>query len=168
MLTSVDHCHHRARGNIWLMKRPRYMRACMGKFHCRTGWKVAMKPGKPLMVARRGQQWILGLPGNPVASYVTAYFFLLPLMRALLGAQNCLPRTITAPLSSGLDAIGTRREFIRGNWDGTQVYPEPMRDSSALAALAGSNCLIDRPAHAPLAPAGTGVAIYLLENGGIY
>lgn len=131
-------------------------------------WRVAIKPGKPLLVARRGRQIILGLPGNPVASYVTAYFFLLPLMRALLGAQNCLPRTITAPLSSGLDAIGTRREFIRGNWDGTQVYPEPMRDSSALAALAGSNCLIDRPAHAPLAPAGTGVAIYLLENGGIY
>src|SRR5690606_11785983 len=57
-------------------------------------WRVAMKPGKPLLVARRGQQWIVGLPGNPVSSYVTGFLFLLPLLRKLAGAADPLPHTI--------------------------------------------------------------------------
>ena len=129
-------------------------------------WRVAIKPGKPLLVARRGRQIILGLPGNPVSSLVTGYFFALPLLRALLGAQACFPRRISAVLATTMGAVGARREFVRGVWDGANVAPEAMRDSSALAAMAASNCLIDRPAQAAGAAAGSVVGLYLLENGG--
>ena len=53
-----------------------------------------MKPGKPLLVARRGEQWILGLPGNPVSSYVTAFLFLLPLLRAAGGRERAAARAL--------------------------------------------------------------------------
>lgn len=129
-------------------------------------WKVAIRPGKPLLVARRGAQIVIGLPGNPVSSLVTAHLFLLPLLRAIQGAYDPFPRTAIARLSETLGSGGDRREFIRGLWDGQQVLPRPMRDSSALAAMAASNCLIEHEAHAPAAPAGEYVRIHLLENGG--
>src|SRR5690606_3566863 len=77
-------------------------------------WRVALKPGKPILVARRGAQWIVGLPGNPVSSYVTAYLFLLPLLRHLGGAREALPRPLAATLADPLPAAGDRLEFVRG------------------------------------------------------
>lgn len=130
-------------------------------------WKVAIRPGKPLLVARRGSQLVVGLPGNPVSSHVTAYFFLLPLLRALLGAAQPLPRAINATLTEPLRAGGERREFLRARWDGARVTSRLSQDSGALAALAASNALIDRPPNAPAAAAEAIVPIYLLENGGI-
>lgn len=130
-------------------------------------WKVAIKPGKPLMVATRGKQVIVGLPGNPVSSYVTAFFFVLPLVRAAMGAAEILPRQITVSSGESLPAGGSRREFLRAHWDGRCASCVDSQDSSALAALASANCLIDRPAEAASVEAGEGVAAYLLENGGI-
>lgn len=129
-------------------------------------WKVAIRPGKPLLVATRGPQVVIGLPGNPVSSFVTAHLFLLPLLRAMQGAGDPLPRTAMARLNEGLGAGADRREFIRGWWDGRDVMPRPMRDSSALAAMAASNCLIEHDAHAPARAAGEVVRIHLIENGG--
>lgn len=128
-------------------------------------WKVAIKPGKPLLVARRGRQLVIGLPGNPVSSFVTAWLFLLPLLRRLSGATEALPVTRRALLAEALPAGGDRREFLRGLWDGETVVPGRVQDSGALAALAGANALIDRPANAPALPAGTPITIYPLENG---
>lgn len=130
-------------------------------------WRVAIKPGKPLLVARRGRQIILGLPGNPVSSYVTAYLFLLPLLRSMLGAARPLPRRVRAILSVPLKPNGARREFVRAAWDGQRIVPERITDSGALVPLAAANALIDRPADAPAATAGEEVQAYLLENGGI-
>lgn len=130
-------------------------------------WKVAIKPGKPLLVARRGRQIVLGLPGNPVSSFVTAWLFLLPLLRRLSGAADPMPRWQTALLATDLAAGGDRREFLRGVLDNGEVTPALGQDSGALAALAGSNCLIDRPANSAILPAGTPVPVYPLENGGI-
>ena len=130
-------------------------------------WRVAIKPGKPLLVARKGTALVLGLPGNPVSSYVTAYLFMLPLLRALLGSANPLLRPITAKLAADLPPGGERREFVRAAWNGTEVIPLRNQDSGALATLAASNALIERPAGSPGAPAGTPVPVYLLENGGI-
>jgi molybdopterin molybdotransferase len=130
-------------------------------------WKVAIKPGKPVMVARRGAQVVLGLPGNPVSSHVTAYLFLLPLLRAMAGAAECLPRPAEAELAEPLPTGGPRREFLRARWDGRTATHRLNQDSGALGTLALSNALIDRPANAPAAPAGTRVPVYLLENGGI-
>jgi molybdopterin molybdotransferase len=130
-------------------------------------WRVAIRPGKPLLVARRGGTFVLGLPGNPVSSYVTAWLFLLPLLRRLGGATECLPRPLMARTTTELPPGSNRREFIRGRLEGGTVMPLDERDSSALRALAGANALIDRPIDAPAVPAGGDVPIYWLENGGI-
>lgn len=134
-------------------------------------WRIAIKPGKPLLVAARQsgerRQIILGLPGNPVSSHITAYLFMLPVLRALLGSISPLPRTFRTRLGAPVRANGSRREFMRAMWDGESVSPQVIQDSGALAALAASNVLIDRPARAPAAEAGDEICAFLLENGGI-
>lgn len=130
-------------------------------------WKVAIKPGKPIMVASRGDQLVVGLPGNPVSSMVTAYLFVLPLLRALLGAASPLPRAFTALAGEDLPPGGSRQEFLRAYWDGQRVTARINQDSGALGTLAASNVLITRPIDAPAARAGEPVSVYLLENGGI-
>ena len=129
-------------------------------------WRVAIRPGKPLLVARRGRQWVIGLPGNPVSSYVTAFLFLLPLLRALGGARDPLPRRLTMRLGTGLPPAGERTEFVRARLDGDSLVPVVEQDSSALAALARAEALVERPANAPAAVAGAPVTAYWLENGG--
>lgn len=132
-------------------------------------WKVAIKPGKPLLVATRPRSWgtqvVLGLPGNPVSSFVTAFLFALPLVRASMGAANPLPPTATAVTAEPLSAVGKRREFLRAVRDGNEVRIAGSQDSSALSALALADCLIDRPAGAPALPAGSMVTVYPLQNG---
>jgi molybdopterin molybdotransferase len=128
-------------------------------------WKVAIKPGKPLLVATRGEQVILGLPGNPVSSFVTAFLFALPLVRAAQGNPDPLPRAVTMFAGEDLPAIGPRREFLRAVVDGNTVRLAGSQDSSALSALAAAEALIDRPAHAPAARAGEAVRVFLLQNG---
>ena len=130
-------------------------------------WRVAMKPGKPLLVARRGRQWVIGLPGNPVSSYVTAFLFLLPLLRALGGAREPLPKPITMHLGAPLPATGNRLEFVRARADGGTLVPVAEQGSSALAALSRAEALIERQIGAPPARAGELVPAYWLENGGI-
>jgi molybdopterin molybdotransferase len=128
-------------------------------------WRVAIKPGKPLLVATRGSQIILGLPGNPVSSFVTAFLFALPLVRASMGDPDPRPRAIMLRAGEELPAIGPRREFLRAVSDGTSVRLAGSQDSSALSALAAANCLIDRPAGAPPVPVGTPVPAFYLQNG---
>jgi molybdopterin molybdotransferase len=129
-------------------------------------WRVALRPGKPLLVARKGRQWLLGLPGNPVSSYVTAFLFLLPLLRRLGGAGEPLPRALTLRLASALPPVGDRTEFVRGRLAGGEAAPIAEQDSSALAALSRADLLIERPAGAPAAARGDAVRAYWLENGG--
>lgn len=132
-------------------------------------WKVAIKPGKPLLVAARqtglGAQVILGLPGNPVSSFVTAFLFALPLVRAALGAANPLPVSETRLAGEPLPAVGKRREFLRGVHENGRVRLAGSQDSSALCALALANCLIDRPAHTPAVTVGEPVTVFSLQNG---
>ncbi|MFM9935202.1 MAG: molybdopterin molybdotransferase MoeA [Novosphingobium sp.] len=125
-------------------------------------WRVAIKPGKPLLVARRGAQVILGLPGNPAAAFVTGYLFLLPLIRAALGAADPLPRPFPATLHHAMPPGGGRMEFLRAIWDGTGVTLDGLQDSGALSSLARANALVVRPAHAAETPAGQTVPVYLL------
>ncbi len=132
-------------------------------------WKVAIKPGKPLMVATKqyswGRQVILGLPGNPVSSFVTAFLFALPLIRKTMGARDPLPLPSQAIAGEAFPATGDRREFVRGVSDGVNVRLAGSQDSSALLGLAQANCLIDRPACADPVRAGDLVAVYHLHNG---
>ncbi|KPF65249.1 molybdopterin molybdotransferase MoeA [Porphyrobacter sp. AAP60] len=128
-------------------------------------WKVAIKPGKPLLVATRGSQVILGLPGNPVSCFVTTFLFVLPLVRAALGDPDPLPRSVMLPANEDLPAVGKRREFLRAVSKGGTVQLAGSQDSSALSALAAADCLIDRPAGAPGVAAGAPVPVFYLQNG---
>lgn len=132
-------------------------------------WKVAIKPGKPLMVATRkapwGRQVILGLPGNPVSAFVTAFLFALPLVRAAMGAADPLPRAVTMITAEDLPPTDKRREFLRALGDGATVRLAGSQDSSALLALARADCLIERPAGSPKVKAGEPVPVFLLWNG---
>ena len=130
-------------------------------------WRIAIKPGKPLLVAKRGRQLVLGLPGNPVSSHVTAFLFMLPLLRALLGSSAPLPRSLRTVLSAPLGKGGSRREFLRAQWDGESISALSLQDSGALSSLAAANALIDRPPGTPDLPIGSPVSAYLLENGGV-
>ncbi len=128
-------------------------------------WRVAIRPGKPLLVATRGAQIVIGLPGNPVSSYVTALLFALPLARALMGSGDPLLSPIVAHLAAPLAPGGQRREFLRAVCAGGEVTPQRQQDSGTLLALATSNALIDRAANAAAAASGDAVRVYLIQNG---
>ena len=117
-------------------------------------WKIAMRPGKPLLAGRLGDAAVLGLPGNPVAAFVTATLFLRPLIAHLSGAADPLPRRLSAPLAHPLAANGAREDYIRARRTATGLDAYPVQDSGMLAALAGSDALIIRPIGAPSAAAG--------------
>lgn len=128
-------------------------------------WKVAIKPGKPLLVATRGAQLIIGLPGNPVSCFVTAFLFALPAVRAAMGAYSPLPPTQAMLAGEALPAVGKRREFLRAASQGNEVRLAGSQDSSALRALASADCLIDRPAGSPAVAAGEPLTVYPLHTG---
>ena len=128
-------------------------------------WRVAIKPGKPLLIARRGRQLIIGLPGNPASAFVTAWLFLLPVLRAAMGAADPLPRSFTASLAVSLTGGGGRMEFIRAFWDGESVTADALQDSGAISPLARANALIERDAGAPPRNIGERVRVFLLDNG---
>jgi molybdopterin molybdotransferase len=128
-------------------------------------WKVAIKPGKPLLVATRGSQVILGLPGNPVSSFVTAFLFALPLVRASMGDPDPLPRSLTMVAGEELPPTERRREFLRAVVEGDRVRLAGSQDSSALSALAAADALVDRPAGSAAVTAGEAVPVFLLRNG---
>lgn len=130
-------------------------------------WRVAIKPGKPLMVATRGDQLILGLPGNPVSSFVTGFVFMLPALRKMLGAEQCMPRPIPLECTDALEAGSARRTFTRAILINGRVTPIGEQGSGALGALAQAHVLIERPEHCNETKAGTYVPTYLLQNGGI-
>jgi len=117
-------------------------------------WRVAMKPGKPLMAGRLNDAIVLGLPGNPVSAFITARLFLLPLIAHMLGASEPLPASTLARLDGDLPATGKRAEYVRAIRTETGVRPLRGQDSAALLAFASADALIARPPDAPPAPAG--------------
>ena len=127
-------------------------------------WRIAIKPGKPLLVARRADTVVLGLPGNPVSSYVTGFLFMVPALLRMAGAKDCLPRAIPMPLARDLPPGGGRREFLRAWWTPEGLVAAELQDSSALTPLAQAQVLIDRPAHAEASEAGAFVPAFLLET----
>ena len=125
-------------------------------------WKVAMRPGKPVMAGRLGGMIVLGLPGNPVSAFVTAMLFARPVVSALAGAHDPLPRRIAARLAAPLRANGDRIDHIRAMLTPDGVRPVGPNDSAAMSGLAAADCLIVRPPAAPPADVGDDVLIILL------
>lgn len=125
-------------------------------------WKIALRPGKPLMFGALGQQRVLGLPGNPVSALVCSRIFLLPLIGALLGRPPGQRQYIQAATTARIEANGPREHYMRGRSstaaDGTRlVTPMPSQDSSLLAPLAASDVLIVRKIRAPAVGVGDSV-----------
>ncbi|ARS25740.1 molybdopterin molybdotransferase MoeA [Sphingomonas sp. KC8] len=108
-------------------------------------WRVALKPGKPLMAGRLGNAIVLGLPGNPVSAYVTARLFLVPLLRHLGGSTRLFDQRRAIRLAGTIPATGKRMEFLRGYRAGARVRALTGQDSAALAALSRADALIVRP-----------------------
>jgi molybdopterin molybdotransferase len=129
-------------------------------------WRVALRPGRPMMHGRLGGMQVLGLPGNPVSSFVCAFLFLVPLIRCLAGRQDVEQMPEPARLGSDLPANDERADYLRATLtpgvDGLIATPLPDQDSSLMAALAKADCLLIRPPYAPAAPAGSDCVILKL------
>ena len=122
-------------------------------------WRVAMRPGKPLMAGRLGNTLVLGLPGNPVSAFVTAHLFLLPLLAHLAGAADPLPRTERMPLGCAVRGTGERADYIRATIRDGVVHPLLGQDSAALAIMADVDALIVRQPGSASAAVGNSVDI---------
>jgi molybdopterin molybdotransferase len=122
-------------------------------------WKIAMRPGRPLMHGRLGTMQVLGVPGNPVSSYVCAFLFLAPLIRKLTGRDDLVTPTETAVLGCDLPENDERADYLRSTLSngasGLVATPFAAQDSSMMAPLAKADCLIIREPHAPPAKAGS-------------
>ena len=123
-------------------------------------WKVAVRPGRPLMHGRIGDMHVLGLPGNPVSAFVCGLLFLIPLLRALSGRSDINLPVESAVLGASQPANDERADFLRAilkrDPSGQLVStPFPTQDSSMVGVLAKANCLVVRDPYAPAAEAGT-------------
>ena len=129
-------------------------------------WKIAMRPGKPLMFARLGGARVLGLPGNPVSSLVCAHLFLRPMIARLSG-RIYSPDLRPAVLSRPMRANDGRRDYVRATVatgsGGLIATPFERQDSSMLTTLAAANALIVREPHAPAAEAGARCQVLVLR-----
>jgi molybdopterin molybdotransferase len=131
-------------------------------------WKIAMRPGKPMLSGSLGDMRVLGLPGNPVSAYVCSLLFLVPLIRRLSGRSDLALPTGTGVLGRDLPANDEREEYMRatlerrdGEWVAT---PFPQQDSSMLVPLAAADCLVVREPFAPAAKAGAPCVFVKLDD----
>jgi molybdopterin molybdotransferase len=131
-------------------------------------WKIAMRPGKPMMFALLEGMPVLGLPGNPVSAYVCAVLFMAPLIRKLTGRSDLDLPIEYGVLGRDLPANDEREEYMRatlgfrgGTWIAT---PSANQDSSMLVPLAAADCLVIREAFAPAAPAGSPCRFVKLDD----
>lgn len=122
-------------------------------------WRIALRPGRPMLAGTLNGAVVLGLPGNPVSAFVTAILFLRPLVAALAGARDPHPRRYRATLGAALPANDRREAYLRATTRAGRVFPAGLQDSSMLVTLAQSDCLIVRPALAPACPVGDSVEI---------
>jgi molybdopterin molybdotransferase len=130
-------------------------------------WKVALRPGRPMMHGRLGAMHVLGLPGNPVSAYVCGVLFLVPLIRRLAGRGDVEPTLEIARLGCALPQNDERADYLRATLspgaDGVPVAsPAPVQDSSMLVPLAQADCLVVRAPHEPAARAGDACSIIRL------
>ncbi|WGS02398.1 molybdopterin molybdotransferase MoeA [Bradyrhizobium sp. ISRA443] len=132
-------------------------------------WRIAMRPGKPMMHGRLGTMRVIGLPGNPVSSYVCAFLFLVPLIRALSGRKVIHHVRDSALLGRDLAANDQREDYLRARLeerdDGTLIAtPVTQQDSSLLGNLAAARALVIRPPFAPAAVKGEACEILTLPE----
>ena len=133
-------------------------------------WKIAMRPGKPLLFGRIQETPILGLPGNPVSTLVCATLFLRPAMAVMQGLGAAPTQVESAILGADLPTNDRRQDYLRArletDTEGRRLaMPFPRQDSSMLATLAQADCLVVRAPLAAPAKAGDAVEIVPLSGG---
>lgn len=109
-------------------------------------YKVAMRPGKPLMAGRLGNTAMIGLPGNPVSAMVCGTVFVAPLVRKMLGLGTAAP-LLSAPLATDMSANGPRTHYMRAQLIDGKLHPDTRQDSALLSVLATANALLIRPVN---------------------
>ncbi len=135
-------------------------------------WKIAMRPGKPLMFGSVSGTKLLGLPGNPVSTMICALLFLRPIVQKLAGHRDPQLPVSRAKLGEALPANDTRQDYLRASLtidaqgEATATALK-IQDSSMMSSLARSGCLILRSPHAPAGAAGESVEIVRLEALGV-
>jgi len=134
-------------------------------------WKIAMRPGKPVMFGRLGDLRVIGLPGNPTSALVTSLLFVRPAIACMLG-QSTAEQVDHALLGCDLAANDLRQDYLRASLqrdDAGQEIATPfkLQDSSLISLLAQADALVIRPPHAPAAKAGDRVDIIRLTGGAI-
>ena len=121
-------------------------------------WKLALRPGKPLMAGRLNGMPMLGLPGNPVSAIVCGHLFLLPMVRAMLGDPAPVPQPHRATLTTDMPPNGPRAHYMRArlsHGDGLPgITPFDRQDSALLSILGQADALLIRPIDAPACRAG--------------
>jgi molybdopterin molybdotransferase len=133
-------------------------------------WKVAIKPGKPLAFGRRGRggAWVLGLPGNPASAVVTFSLFGMPLLRALQGDREPLPKYSELPLAHAFAHKPGRLEFVRvrcaEHAGRLAVFPLENQASGALTSLAWADGLALVPAEIDSFPEGTPLRVLRVQD----
>jgi molybdopterin molybdotransferase len=126
-------------------------------------WKIAMRPGKPMLAGQLGATRVIGLPGNPVSAYVCALLFVLPWLARCTGRPEALPMA-RLPLARPIPANGTRRDHLRARLANGAAAPFTVQDSALLERLAAAQILIVRLPGAPPAKAGDIVDCILLDS----
>jgi molybdopterin molybdotransferase len=135
-------------------------------------WKIAMRPGKPLIAGRVAGIPVLGLPGNPVSALVCSALFLLPALDVLGGMAAAAPRTERAALGVPVPANDARADHLRstlkvGPGGALVATPFPRQDSGMLSLLARADALVLRAPHAPALPVGAEVEVIRLDTLGL-
>ena len=126
-------------------------------------WKVALRPGKPMLSGTLGRLRIVGLPGNPVSAFVCAFLFVLPMLRRMGGDPAPLPYLARARLGAPLAANNGRQDYLRARFENGFVTAAARQDSGMLRTLADSNALIVRSPHAAAAETGAMVDYHPLD-----
>ena len=122
-------------------------------------YKVAMRPGKPLMAGRMGDVPVIGVPGNPVSAIVCGTVFVLPALRVMLGFSPGTVARQIMPLASDIGANGPREHYMRARLTRAGVLVAERQDSSLLSVLAQADALVVRPPHDPARAAGDSVEV---------
>ncbi|VXD03724.1 molybdopterin molybdotransferase MoeA [Sphingomonas sp. 8AM] len=125
-------------------------------------WRIALRPGKPMLAGRRGDMAVVGLPGNPVSAFVTALLVVRPLVAHLAGATDPFPPVSRALLGQDLPANNERTDYLRAELRDGRAFASTIQDSSMLRTLARSTCLIVRDPYAPAARAGDSAEILMI------
>ena len=124
----------------------------------RSFYKVAMRPGKPLMAGKLGNAAMIGLPGNPVSAMVCCTIFVIPVVRAMLGLGMAPAPQRHAKLKTEMPINGPRAHYMRARIEDGIITPFERQDSALLTVLAEANALLLRPPHDPAKQAGEDVA----------